>query len=104
MNIDPIIIVFVLNSSWNPDIFDHTKHLGAAKARNAALRHLAHESCLNETRAVIFSYKALCLGTLIHCVEGSSHTNTCIYTHTHGLIAVSVIRMPFLNTQGLYLG
>lgn len=103
MNTDPIIIVFVPNPSWNPDIFDHAKHLRAAKARNATLRHLAHESCLNETRAVIFSYKALRLGTLIHCVWRLL-THKHMQTHTHALIAVSVIRMPSLNTPGLYLG
>lgn len=68
MSIDPVIIVFMPNSLWNPDIFDDSKHLKAAKAHNAALRHLAYESCLNETRAVIFSYKALCSGTFIQSV------------------------------------
>lgn len=36
--------------------------------------------------------------------EGSSHTNRHTNTHVHALIAVSVITMPSLNTQGLYLG
>lgn len=86
MIIDPVIIVFMQNPSWNADVFHHVKHLKAAKPCNAALRHLAHESSsLNETRAVIFSYKAPRSETLIQCAHKytrkHTRTNCCLCHH-----------------------
>lgn len=61
-----LIFGFMQNSLQNSGIFDHPQHLKAANTRNATLRLLAHKSCLNETRVVIFSSnKALHSGTLI---------------------------------------
>lgn len=91
MNLDPIIIVFMQSSLWNPDIFDHTKHLAAVKARHAALRHLAHESCLNETSAVIFSCNALRLGSVTQRLK-APYTQTRAQTCTN--CSLSLGRVP----------
>jgi len=66
----------MLSSWWNLDMFDQNKHFKAAEAHNAARRHLAYESCLNETRAVILSYKTLRPGVMAQCVT-QQHMHTC---------------------------